>query len=168
MPLSKIKRAKKLNLIVSVEGTEYRNRWNIWVYPEHHLGENGAGVIVARKWEEAAKMLVEGQTVLFLPSNSDVVMWRPGQFKSIFWSPVWLKRGIETMSIMADAKHPALVKYPTDRYTDWQWFDVLENSYVLAIDELPLSFKPIVSVIDGFRKNQRLANLSRQGLVRAS
>jgi hypothetical protein len=159
VPLSRIMEPKKLELIVTVKGTAFKNQWNIWVYPDHEVRKTDTGVHVAYTWAEAEKMLAKGEKVLLLPSHSDVVMWRPGQFKSIFWSPVWLKRGIETMSVMADTEHPALAKYPTDRHTDWQWFDVLENSYVLAIDELPLSFKPIVSVIDGFRKNQRLANL---------
>lgn len=157
--LAGIRSPQKLELTVSVAGTSYRNRWNIWVYPKGAPRRIPPSVQVAHRWDEAREMLAKGKKVLFLPANGEIVMWRPGQFKTIFWSPVWLKRGVETMSVMADTDHPALAGFPTDRHTDWQWFSVLENSYVIALDRLPAKFRPIVGVIDGFRKNQRLANL---------
>ena len=159
IPLSTINSASALEIILSVKNTEYKNRWNIWVYPDTGIVGIPSDVNVTNSWYEAERLLSEGKKVLLFASADEMVKWRPGQFKTIFWSPVWLKRGVETMSVAADSSHPALAGFPTERHTDWQWFYPLENSITMCIDDLPHSFTPIVGMIDSFRKNQRLANM---------
>ena len=158
-PLTKIKTAKRLELVVRVDGTSYRNRWNIWVYPTEQAKPIPSDVHVTTTWKETQTALKRGEKVLFLPSTQEVAQWRPGAFKDVFWCPVWLKRGPETMSVWAHPEHLALSGFPTERQTDWQWFGPLENSFTMSIDKLPISFEPIVGVIDSFRKSQRLANI---------
>lgn len=159
IPLSGLKKASAVEVILSVKGTGYRNRWNIWVYPDTEAMDIPSDINVTGSWEDAERMLSEGKKVLLFASASEMGKWRPGQFKTIFWSPVWLKRGVETMSVAADVAHPALEGFPTERHTDWQWFNPLENSITICIDDLPHSFVPITGMIDSFRKNQRLANM---------
>lgn len=159
IPLGTIKKASALEIILSVKDTEYRNRWNIWVYPDNEIADIPSDIFVTSSWNEAEQKLSEGRKVLLFASADEMGKWRPGQFKTIFWSPVWLKRGVETMSVTADVSHPALAGFPTERHTDWQWFNPLENSITMCIDDLPHSFTPIVGMIDSFRKNQRLANM---------
>ena len=159
IPLSTINSASALEIILSVKNTEYKNRWNIWVYPDTEIVGIPSDVNVTNSWYEAECLLSEGKKVLLFASADEMGKWRPGQFKTIFWSPVWLKRGVETMSVAADSSHPALAGFPTERHTDWQWFYPLENSITMCIDDLPHSFTPIVGMIDSFRKNQRLANM---------
>jgi len=157
--LADIKEPAALELIARVRGTEYRNRWNIWVYPESEAAPVPDCIHLATSWDDAKEHLAKGKRVIFFPSTEELSKWRPGQFKTVFWSPVWLKRGPETMSIAAQTDSPALKGFPTERHTDWQWFNVLEHSITLCIDDLPLSFKPVVGVIDSFRKNERLADI---------
>ena len=159
IPLSSINEAKALQIVVKVAGTPFRNRWNVWVYPKAKAAAVPPGIKVVNNWPDARAALENGGRVLFFPIADDVAKWRPGQFKTVFWSPVWLKRGIETMSVAADTKHAALKGFPTEHHTDWQWFNVLENSFTLCIDDLPSGFKPVVGMIDSYRKNQRLANM---------
>ncbi len=157
--LDGIDSATAVQLVVSVAGTGYSNRWNLWVYP--HTGDTPlpTDVHLARSWDDARAHLAAGEKVLYFPSADALSAWRPGQFKTIFWSPIWLKRGVETMSIDADIAHPALRSFPTAAHTDWQWFSVLENSMSFSIDALPQDFSPIVGLVDSYRKCQRLANI---------
>lgn len=158
-PLSGIASAAALELKVELEGTPYRNRWNIWVYPDAPGRTPPADVFIERSWMKARERLLRGEKVLLFPSVQELALWRPGQFKTIFWSPVWLKRGPETMSIAVDTLHPLMRAFPTERHTDWQWFDILEHSITFNIDALPRDFEPIVGMIDSYRKNERLANM---------
>jgi hypothetical protein len=157
--LEYIKTAQKLEVFVEIEGTNYRNRWNIWVFPENKSINIPNEIKVTSKWKEACEYLAKGEKVLLFASTQEMRKWRPGQFKTVFWSPVWLQRGIETMSILADVNSPVFKSFPTEKNTDWQWFDILENSCTIAIDDLPIDFNPIIYVIDSFRKNQRLSNM---------
>ncbi len=54
--LKKIKSAQKLTIEVSVKGTQYRNEWNIWVYPSL-LKENSGVVLVTGSLTEALEAL---------------------------------------------------------------------------------------------------------------
>lgn len=156
--LSGINESSALELVVSVEGTEYRNRWNIWVYTCDEDVVVPSDIHITNQWSETKDALLKGDKVLFFASADELVKWRPGQFKTIFWSPIWLKRGVETMSVLADTGHPALKGFPTEEHTDWQWFSVLEKSLSFCIDDLPEDFTPIIGLVDSYRKNQRLAN----------
>ena len=156
---SYVRKPSELELCIEVARSPYRNRWKIWVYPDSETAQLPSGVHLAQDWKDARKHLLAGEKVIFFPSTDEMAKWRPGQFKTVFWSPVWLKRGPETMSVAALPGHPALEGFPTERHTDWQWFEVLEHSVALCIDDLPVDFTPIVGVIDSFRKNERLCNL---------
>lgn len=156
--LSSVKESSALQIVVDVEGTEYKNRWNIWVYACDEEVAIPSDIYVTSSWSAAKTALSKGEKVLFFAAADELAKWRPGQFKTIFWSPIWLKRGVETMSVLADTQHPALKKFPTAEHTDWQWFSILENSLSFSIDELPADLNPIIGLIDSYRKNQRLAN----------
>lgn len=158
-PLREIQKPTALEFVASVRGTSFRNRWKVWVYPDVGIAPVPEGVCLARDWRDAREHLSRGEKVLFFPSTDELAKWRPGQFKTVFWSPVWLKRGPETMSIAARTDSPALEGFPTERHTDWQWFSILEHAISVCIDDLPPTFTPIVGVIDSFRKNERLADI---------
>jgi len=159
IPLSAIVAPVALELKIELMGTSFRNRWNVWVYPDTSPAPVPRNVYVESSWSKARERLLKGERVLLFPSAQELALWRPGQFKTIFWSPVWLKRGPETMSITANPSHPLLSGFPTQRHTDWQWFDILEHSIAFNIDALPHDFEPVVGVIDSYRKNERLANI---------
>ena len=63
------------------------------------------------------------------------------------------------MGILCDPKHPALASFPTEFYSNWQWYELLQNSRSLILDDAPADFRPIVQVIDNFVRNHKLGNL---------
>jgi hypothetical protein len=75
----------------------------------------------------------------------------------VFWSPVWFpNQKPNTMSILCDPKHPAFSSFPTESYSNWQWYDLLNNSLVITLNDAPASLRPIVQVIDNFARNNRM------------
>ena len=60
------------------------------------------------------------------------------------------------MGILCDPKHPALADFPTDFYSNWQWYELLDHSRSIILDDTPAEFRPIVQVIDNFARNHKL------------
>ncbi len=62
------------------------------------------------------------------------------------------------MGILCDPKHPALADFPTEAWSDWQWWHLITGSKTMILDELP-AIDPVVRVIDNFFKNRKMANI---------
>jgi hypothetical protein len=150
----------KLTVILSLQDTPYANDWEIWVYPDRPAAAAPAGVTVCREWDDAHRALAEGQTVAFFPRKFKFAQALPGRFLPVFWSPVWFPtQKPNTMGILCDPQHPALAQFPTESHSNWQWWDVLENSCSMVLDETPADYRPIVQVMDNFARNHKLGNL---------
>jgi hypothetical protein len=150
----------KLSVTVSLKGTPFANDWDIWVYPADAEVTPPADVVVASKWRVASAALEAGKKVLLIPSDVSPSMSRPGKFLPVFWSSVWFpNRQPSTMGILCDPKHPALAQFPTEFYSNWQWYDLIQNSRTMILDDTPAAFRPIVQVIDTFERNGKLGNL---------
>jgi hypothetical protein len=149
----------KLTVTVALKDTPFRNTWDIWVYPHNLQPVAPAGVVVCNEWNETAKSaLADGKTVFVMTTK--LVNSLPGSLKPVFWSPVWFpnKKPL-TMGLLLDPAHPAFAQFPTEFYSDWQWWDILAQSKTLMLDKAPPGFSPIVRVMDNFARNENLGNL---------
>lgn len=156
IPLSSISSATKLTVLLSLEGTDYKNQWDIWVYPSKTDIVYG-NVSYTRNLNEAQQWLSEGKTVLYNPD------WRylkgiEGKFVPVFWSPVHFPKQAGTMGVLCDPAHQALAEFPTDSHTNWQWWDLNTYSTTLVTDSIQGGHS-IVSLIDNFTNNRRLSAL---------
>jgi hypothetical protein len=150
----------KLTVTLSLKGAPFSNDWDIWVYPPDAEVKAPAGVVVVSKWRDARAALEAGSKVLLFPADVNPSMSRPGKFLPVFWSSVWFpKREPSTMGILCDPKHPALAQFPTEFYSNWQWYDLIQNSRTMILNDAPATFRPIVQVIDTFERNGKLGNL---------
>lgn len=154
--LNKVAVAKRLELIVSIKGTPWRNRWNIWVYPDVIMPQNKQ-IVVTASIDEALKALNKGKKVLFSPKKESV-KGLEGKFLPVFWSPVHFPKQAGTMGLLCNPRHPALASFPTDMHSDWQWWNLVKRSRVMVLDSIaPVS--PIVESVDNFVNNRRLAQV---------
>lgn len=154
--LNKVERAQRLEFIVSIDSTPWRNRWSIWVYPEVTMPASKQLVVTA-DIDEAAKALRKGKKVLFSPQTA-TIRGLDGKFLPVFWSPVHFPRQAGTMGLLCDPRHPALSHFPTDAHSDWQWWRLVKRSRVLVLDSIaPVT--PIVESVDNFVNNRRLAQV---------
>lgn len=148
--LQKIKTATAVT--IHLNGAGYRNQWTIWVYPEKL--ETGVAV---KTLNEALPLLEAGKNVLLNPDTA-ALKGVQGRFAPVFWSPVHFPDQPGTMGILCDPQHPAFKNFPTEFYSNWQWWDLITSSKTMVIDPLP-ELTPLVRVIDNFFKNRKMANV---------
>ena len=154
--LNKVSEAKRFELIVSIKDTPWRNRWNIWVYPDVIMPQDKK-ILVTSNIDEAMKALNKGKKVL-LSTKKETVKGLEGKFMPVFWSPVHFPKQAGTMGLLCDPRHPALAHFPTDMHSDWQWWNLVKRSRVMVLDSIaPVS--PIVESVDNFVNNRRLAQV---------
>jgi hypothetical protein len=63
------------------------------------------------------------------------------------------------MGLLLDPAHPAFAQFPTEFYSDWQWWDILAQSSTLMLDKASPGFRPILRVMDNFARNGNLGDL---------
>lgn len=149
----------KYKLIVSVHrGTNpyfrfYQNDWDVWVYPAQ-VSTEPTDILVTSRFDEAAQIRLQagGKVLLTIPGkevrNYDRDPVKLG-FSSIFWNTAWTGRQAPTtLGILCDPKNPALTEFPTEFYSNWQWWYLIHRAGALRLDLLPQGVKPIVRVID--------------------
>jgi hypothetical protein len=132
------------------------NDWNLWIYPATKP-EVRTHARAVRRFERIDDGLIEhlergGDALVGLPA-SRVANYteRPVQlgFSSIFWNTLWTQRQAPTtLGILCDPSHPALLDFPTEGHSNWQWWYLLHRAGALRLDLLPAGTEPIVRIID--------------------
>ena len=162
LPLSNVTTAKKMVLTVSIEGTNFSNDWDFWVYPENVDTTVPQNILIADELdEEALDILKAGGKVMLMPGpdkiKGDKYGKIPAGFTSIFWNTAWTNRQApHTLGILCDPDNPALADFPTEYHSNWQWWDLVTMSQIMILDDFPGEFRPIVQVIDDWNTNRKL------------
>lgn len=148
-------RAQKLKVSVTLEGTNFKNSWPIWIYPEVEINDT-KDIIITSSFEEAKDALEKGNKV-FLNPKLENINGITGRFVPVFWSPVHFPDQPGTMGLLIDKEHAALKDFPTASHSEWNWWDLTIKSKSIILDDTDI--KPIVRVIDNFVTNHSLANV---------
>jgi len=158
VPLHKIRKATQLTVTLNVPGTSYKNHWDIWVYPKKLSMPGMNNVTVAHEWSrKVRRTLQRGDKVLLLADTSKIDSEVPPGFSSIFWNTNWTNnQAPHTLGILCDPDNPALSDFPTKYYSTWQWWDLVDHSRPMVLDQLPGNMKPMVQMIDDWNKNRKL------------
>lgn len=150
LPLNGMDSARKLTLKAELGGI--RNEWDVWVYPEQPKTEQH-NFVYTRTWNDETKQwLNEGKNVLLIPEKCK---GRKAHFASHFWNPIMFNWNPMIVGILIDNEHPAFRDFPTRNYADWQWWDILNYSTALELDELK-EITPLIQSIDSYETNQKL------------
>jgi hypothetical protein len=159
--LSGITKASKLTVEVKINGTQYSNDWNIWVYPEVSLSKENTIYYTDTLDEKATKILEDGGKV-FLHAAGKVVKGKEAvqYFTPVFWNTSWFKmRPPHTLGILLDSSHPAFRYFPTSYHSDLQWWEIVNRAQVMHLEDLPKNFRPLIQSIDTWFMNRRLGVL---------
>jgi len=166
IPLKDCPAPAKLQLTLALEGTSFVNSYDIWVYPDT-VDTTAGKVIISRKFDDAARhALALGKSVLLIPEPNDLNNSIEGAFASDFWNYGMFEKLAKerkmpvapgTLGILCDPNHPALAGFPTDFYSNWQWFHLLRNSRSMILDAMPAGYRSIVQVIDNCERAHKLA-----------
>ncbi len=157
--LNSFEAPKKYKLVVGLKDTAIENDWEFWLYPAKLDTKAASDIVLTRSMDEAIEALQKDKKVLFMPQYNQLHWQSPpiGRLP-IFWNCLMGPKWERFLGLLCDPNHPALAKFPTDYYYDWQWGDVF-RPYCRAInmDSLPQALQPIVQMIDDWNRNYKLA-----------
>lgn len=162
LPLNTFDKAQKLNLEVSFACSDVSNNWDFWVYPQTLPEVNTSGIYITDKLDDQAQStLNNGGKVLLLTAGKieqgkDVVQY----LTPAFWNTSWFKmRPPHTVGTLVNNYHPILEDFPTDTYTNVQWWELIYKAQTMEMNNFPASFQPIVQTIDTWFINRKLGML---------
>jgi len=167
LTLRKMAAPEKLIIHLEIPETTYQINYPIWVYPAQGTPSVPKQVTVANTLNESLmKQLADGANVLLFPqadSLSEKTV-KP-QFISEFWNWQVFKKGAEsakrpvsagTLGILTNPRHPLFQSFPTDYYTNWQWWNITKHAHPLILDSTNADYRPLVQVIDNIDRNHKL------------
>ena len=168
--IASVRKAEKVTLALSIDGTPYRNDYSLWIYPaaDKEVAPS-EDICVTDDLDAHLKYLTEGGKVLWFPSkNKHKDQTVGGLFQTDYWNYRMFRTICEnldrpvspgTLGILTDPGHPALADFPTEFHTNWQWFPIIKQSYPMILDRLSDDYRPIVQVIDNVERNHKLGLL---------
>ncbi|KQB41750.1 Glycoside hydrolase family 2 sugar binding protein [Flavobacterium daejeonense] len=157
--LNQIKEAGKYNLEVKVDGTDFANDWDFWVYPEVKT-EMVPSIYYTTVLDEKAKAVLDKGGKVFLNVAGKVVKGKEVamNFLPVFWNTSWFKmRPPHVTGMLIQDKSPAFKNFPTNYYSDLQWWDIQNKAQVMNLEDFPADFRPLIQPIDTWFMNRRLA-----------
>jgi len=160
MKLPLLKQPAELTLQVWMENSQVKNQWPFWVYPAIERSETPSDVLIAGEWTpEVKKRLKSGGKVLLTPAKEDIQSPVDIRFGTVFWGRGLFPNQLRPMGIWCDPSQPALARFPTRKYSGWQWYDLLTETFALTLNDLPFDYEPVVYIIDDFNESHRLGVL---------
>ncbi len=155
VPLDGIGRPVRLTLTVAFSGC--RNSYDLWVYPPTQPVCPEA-VCECRSLDDGALAALErGGCVYLAPDSTPEAL--PGsvqaQFSPDFWSVCTFPNQSGCMGQLIDASHPLFERFPTERWSTWQWWPMATARAVV----LPERVDCIVAEMDSYAFLRPMAQL---------
>ncbi|MBP1637249.1 MAG: beta-glucuronidase [Bacteroidetes bacterium] len=152
IPLLKITEQQKL--IFTIYYSEgIKNSWEIWVYPKVKPEVKLNDLIISKILDEATiQALNNGKKVLLLP-NIKLLEGKKPEFQNMFWCPIMFRWEPMTMGVLVKNNHPAFKYFTSEKYTNWQWWEIIANSKTMVLDKTTADLRPLVQTIDTYDRN---------------
>ena len=160
--LNEIHHPTKLSFELEILGTEYNNKWDVWVYPSVLPELNTGNIYISDTLDaKTLNVLNNGGKVLLLAAGKvsygkDVVQ----HYQPAFWNTSWFKmRPPHTTGVLVKNQHPVFANFVTDNWADLQWWELINKAQTMLVSDFPTGFEPIVQPIDTWFINRKLAML---------
>lgn len=160
---------KASHLILEIESADkkFKNAYDLWVFPEIEKQKIPKDILVAKVWNaHIESQLKKGVTVLLLPEQKDLKDNLPSCFTNHYWTSFGKNKGQSSATgVLFDTFHPIFKNFPTKKYVNWQWWDVLTHAHPMVIDTYnskfpwPKDYKSPLQPIDTWKINRKLALL---------
>jgi len=162
IPLDKVSSPCQAKLVVGIDGTSMENDWDVWIYPAMTASQDSEEVVITREPREAYEQASDGATVLLMPDTERIARPEGPEvvfgFSTIFWNTAWTRRHPPTtMGIHCDPTHPVFAAFPTDDFSNYQWWYLVKLvGRPLSLQGQALTLRPLVEVIDDWFTARRL------------
>ena len=154
VPLNRLEKAVKLQVELKAPSLSVSNKYDVWVYPSS-LQENKGNVQFAEKaTPELLAQIEQGATVMLVPQDMQDV--HRLTFANPFWNTLMFDYQPKTMGLVCQSQHPMFKDFPTESYTNWQWWELTSSASVVSINGTPSSYRPIIQAIDHPVRNDKL------------
>lgn len=165
VPLARLKVPARYRLVVALDATGIENDWDFWVYPVAEDVDptvpDGVAVVHALDADTEERLRGGGVVVLMIQPLRVAPDPRRGPvglgFSGIFWNTAWTGgQPPHTLGVLCSPEHPAFRGFPTDSWSNWNWWYPVSHAAAMILDGLPRGLTPIVQVIDDWFTNRKL------------
>lgn len=160
LPLDHFTRAEKLTFSVSLAGIADENDWNIWVYPDKNITrKDSAQIYFCHELNDTAKEVLSKGGKVFLLCAGKVQMGKniSMHFLPVFWNTSWFRmRPPHTTGIYLNPNDPVFKYFPTQDFSDFQWWSIVNKQQVMWLKNFPPDFCSLVQPIDTWFLDRRL------------
>lgn len=167
LSLSQFENPTKLTLTVQL-ADNIKNHWDFWVYPKTIDESSLNAQLSMLNFIEADSL--DNQSIKVLEQGGDVLLTAGGKirygndvrhtFLPVFWNTSWFKmRPPHTTGAYIQSKHPVFRDFPTDDWQNLNWWELVNRTQVMNLNEFPTDFQPIVQPIDTWHVSRKLGML---------
>ena len=167
LPLSQFEIPTKLTLAVQL-GDNIKNHWDFWVYPKTIDESPLNAQLSTLNFIETDTL--DDKAIKVLEQGGDVLLTAGGKIRygndvrhtylPVFWNTSWFKmRPPHTTGAYIQSKHPVFRDFPTDDWQNLNWWELVNRTQVMNLNEFPTDFQPIVQPIDTWHVSRKLGML---------
>lgn len=155
--LDRLQVQKPVRLELTVKLGEICNHYPIWVYPKVSPVCPEDIYETCYFDERAKEVLKSGGRVYLTPSSTKEALPTSiqAQFTTDFWSVGTFAGQEGSMGQLIDDSHPIFQNFPTEFYTNWQWWPMASQRAVI----LPRRYETIVAEMDSYAFLRPMAQL---------
>ncbi len=150
--------ARRLDIVVlSKTKEDVKNTYPVWIYPDL-VPICPSDIYETETLDDKAKKLLEEGGTVFLAPPSDkehIPNSIKGQFSTDFWSVGTFDFQEGGMGQYIDKEHPVFRNFPTESYTQWQWWPMANQRAVILNKDI----KPIIIEMDSYSYLRKMAQL---------
>lgn len=160
--LSSVRQAQQLKIEAGIQGTDYVNDWNIWVFPATLPSIDTSKIYYTTKLDKKTEDVLNAGGNVFLNIAGEVVKGKEivQTFLPVFWNTSWFKmRPPHTVGFVLNPHDAAFANFPTSYHSDLQWWQLINHAQVMHLEDFPADFRPLVQPIDTWFLNRRLASV---------
>lgn len=158
-----------LTLTLRAGDKTYTNTYDYWVYPKEAVPDIPDGIYVADSLDaKAIKVLSNGGKVLITAANkvhygSDIKQ----TYLPVFWNTSWFKmRPPHTTGAYIDTKHPLFKEFPTDDWSNLNWWELLNKAQAMNLAEFPKGYQSPIQPIDTWHVSRKLGMLIEANILK--
>lgn len=170
--LSDIYQPSKLTLRITING-QWKNHWDFWVYPENPSEEvKTEGIYITDTLDSKAIETLQNGGKVLIAAAGKVMLGNDikQQYLPVFWNTSWFKmRPPHTTGAYIESSHPLFRHgFPTDSWSNLNWWELLNNAQVMNLMELPAAYQPPVQPIDTWHVSRKLGMIVEAKVLNGS
>ena len=137
-----------------------RNSWPFWVFKNSSAERvDCAEVVETTSFDDAVAALERGERVLYTGMSAKCAK---SYFKPVYWSAGHFKQAdvdLSSLGYSVQCNHPALRGFPTEDWSDWQWYNLVEGGVKHGLAGLPGGIEPIVMPVGDLHYSTLMGSL---------